>query len=196
MLTKKQIKIKRAVDIILSAIALLFFGWMIGVLWIVNFLLTKENSFFLQERVGQYGKLFKIVKIRTVYKTQRFKIWASFLRTSKLDELPQLWNVLVGEMSLVGPRPDIQGFADELQGEERVILNLKPGLTGPASLFFLKEEELLAKQKNKEKYNREVIWKKKVQMNLNYIHNYKLKNDIKHMLLTLLRMLTTFRFYK
>jgi lipopolysaccharide/colanic/teichoic acid biosynthesis glycosyltransferase len=102
-----------------------------------------------------------------------------FLRKTKLDELPQLWNVLLGNMSFVGPRPDVPGFADKLQGEDRIVLSIRPGITGPASLAFRNEEELLAQQENPEQYNREIIWPEKVRINKEYIRNYSLWLDIK-----------------
>ena len=84
-----------------------------------------------------------------------------FLRTYKIDEWPQLFNVLRGEMSVVGPRPDVPGFADTLQGDDRVILDVRPGITGPASIFFRKEDELLARAADPERYNQTVIWPEK-----------------------------------
>ena len=102
-----------------------------------------------------------------------------FLRKTKLDELPQLWNVLIGNMSLVGPRPDVTGFADQLKGEDRIILSVRPGITGPASIAFKHEEELLAQQENPEQYNREVIWPEKVRINKAYIENYSFWLDLR-----------------
>ena len=92
----------------------------------------------------------------------------AFLRRFKLDELPELWNVLVGEMSLVGPRPDVPGFADMLDGKDRLILKLRPGITGPASLKYANEEEILAKVAHPEEYNKNVIFPDKVRINLDY----------------------------
>ncbi len=109
------------------------------------------------------------------------------LRRYKIDELPALWNVLVGDMSFVGPRPDVPGYADELKGEERLILKLKPGITGPASLKYSNEEEILAAQKNPIKYNDEVIFPDKVRINLNYYHNRNFLGDMKIIFATLFR---------
>jgi lipopolysaccharide/colanic/teichoic acid biosynthesis glycosyltransferase len=100
------------------------------------------------------------------------------LRKSKIDELPQLLNVLAGQMSFVGPRPDVPGFADRLQGEERLLLSVRPGITGPASLAYRDEEALLAAQSDPEAFNREVIYPDKVQLNLKYIRNYRLWTDL------------------
>ena len=103
-----------------------------------------------------------------------------FWRKSKIDELPQLINVFLGEMSFVGPRPDVPGFADKLKGEDRIILSIKPGITGPASIHFKNEENLLAQQENPEHYNKTVIWPKKVALNKEYIKNYSIFKDVKY----------------
>jgi lipopolysaccharide/colanic/teichoic acid biosynthesis glycosyltransferase len=109
-----------------------------------------------------------------------------FLRKFKLDELPQLWNVLIGKMSLVGPRPDVAGYADKLMGENRKILELKPGITGPASLYFRNEEEVLAQVDNLKQYNDTVIWPKKVELNLDYYYHWSFWKDIGYILRTIL----------
>ena len=101
------------------------------------------------------------------------------LRKYKIDELPELWNVLIGDMSLVGPRPDVPGYADNLQGGDRRMLLLKPGITGPASLKYRNEEELLAGQDNPQKYNDEVLFPDKVRINIEYLDNWSFWNDIK-----------------
>ncbi len=108
-----------------------------------------------------------------------------FFRKTKIDELPQLWNVFWGQMSLVGPRPDVEGFADTLQGDDRVILSVKPGITGPASIAFKNEEVVLAAQNDPEKYNREVIFPKKVKINIEYINSWSLRNDLKYIIKTI-----------
>ena len=101
------------------------------------------------------------------------------LRKYKLDELPELWNVLIGDMSFVGPRPDVPGYADKLEGEARAILKLKPGITGPASLKYRNEEEILAQQPDPIKYNDEVIYPDKVRINLEYLRHWSFWLDIK-----------------
>lgn len=111
----------------------------------------------------------------------------AFLRRTKIDELPQLWNVLGGNMSFVGPRPDVPGFADKLQDEERTMLSIRPGITGPATLKYRNEEELLGAQGDPEAYNREVIWPDKVQINLEYIRHWSLGRDIRYVLDTVFR---------
>ena len=102
-----------------------------------------------------------------------------FFRRTKIDELPQLINVLMGEMSFVGPRPDVPGFADSLQGDDRLILSVRPGITGPATLHFRDEEVLLAQQSDPERFNREVIYPEKVRLNRQYVENYRFIDDLK-----------------
>jgi lipopolysaccharide/colanic/teichoic acid biosynthesis glycosyltransferase len=102
-----------------------------------------------------------------------------FLRRTKLDELPQIFNVLKGDMSFVGPRPDLQGFADDLEGDDRKILIVKPGITGPATLKYKDEERVLERQKDPEHYNRTIIWVDKVKINKKYVENYSFYLDLK-----------------
>ncbi len=109
-----------------------------------------------------------------------------FIRRFKLDELPQIINVLIGNMSFVGPRPDVEGYANKLEGENRIILTIKPGITGPASIHFKNEEEILEKQQDPKNYNDTIIWPKKVEINKAYIENYTLLNDIKYIFKTLI----------
>lgn len=113
----------------------------------------------------------------------------SFLRKYKIDELPQLLNILKGDMSFVGPRPDIEGYYDKLTGEERKILELKPGLTSEASIIYKNEEELLAKQNEPLKYNDEVLFPEKVKLNLDYYYKQSLFLDFKIILRTLVSLL-------
>ena len=108
------------------------------------------------------------------------------MRKYKLDELPELWNVLIGDMSFVGPRPDVPGYADKLKGEERNILQLRPGITGPASMKYRNEEELLALQDDPQKYNDEVIYPDKTRINLFYLNHYSFFKDIKMIICTVL----------
>ena len=122
----------------------------------------------------------------TTINDSRITRLGKFLRKYKLDELPQLFNVLKGEMSFVGPRPDVKGFADKLEGNDSIILSVKPGITGPATLFFKNEELLLAKQQNIEEYNKTVIWPKKVELNRLYVENYSFKKDIYYIFKTIL----------
>ena len=108
--------------------------------------------------------------------------FGKFLRRYKLDELPQLFNVIKGDMSFVGPRPDIEGFADVLEGEDRIILEIKPGVTGPATIKYKNEEVLLSQQVDPENYNRTIIWKDKVEINKMYIKNWSFYLDLKYII--------------
>jgi len=121
----------------------------------------------------------------TIKNDQRITSFGKFIRKYNLDELPQIFNVLKGEMSFVGPRPDVKGYADLLQGNDKIILSLKPGITGPATLAFQNEEELLAKQDKPKQYNDEVLWPKKVTINKEYITNWSLISDLKYIIKTL-----------
>lgn len=121
----------------------------------------------------------------TMLNDRRITSFGRFLRKFKLDEIPQIFNVLFGTMSFVGPRPDVKGYADLLRGEDRIILSVKPGITGPATLKFKDEESLLEKQENPKKYNDEVIWKEKIKINKKYIENWTFIGDVKYILKTI-----------
>lgn len=171
---------KRLFDFIFSLVFLLFFGWVIVVGYILASIDTQSSGFFLQERIGQNGKVFKIYKLRTMHaRTHRISVLGSFFRKYKLDEIPQLINILNGTMSFVGPRPDIPGYADKLTGDDRKILNLKPGVTGLASLKYRNEEYLLSEQANPLEYNDQVIWPDKIQINKWYAENQAFLLDLK-----------------
>ena len=152
---------------------------------------------FKQQRVGRNGKLFTMYKFRSmkvahsgssvsVAGESRITPLGAVLRKYKLDELPELWNVLIGDMSFVGPRPDVPGYADILEGNDRRVLELKPGITGPASLKYRNEEEILAMQDDPIKYNDEVIFPDKVKINLRYLDNWSFFEDIKIIIYTVL----------
>ena len=142
---------------------------------------------FKQIRIGKNGVPFTIYKLRTIPEGATIpNAWGAFLRKSKLDELPQLLNVLKGEMTLVGPRPDVPGYADLLQGDNRIILTLKPGITGLASLKYRNEEQLLAQQPHPQHYNDEVIWPDKVRINKWYASNRTFLIDLQIIFYTLI----------
>lgn len=152
---------------------------------------------FKQKRVGRNGKLFTMYKFRSmtvghggssvsVAGESRITSLGAKLRHYKLDELPELWNVLIVDMSFVGPRPDVPGYADQLKGNERDVLKLRPGITGPASLKYRDEEDLLAKQTDPQKYNDEVIFPDKVRINLYYLRHYSFIKDIEMIFCTVL----------
>lgn len=147
-----------------------------------------SDGLFKQMRVGQHGKLFTIYKFKTIHpKTGKVSKLGGFLRKYKLDELPQFLNVLKGEMSIVGPRPDIEGYYDKLQGEDRKVLELKPGITSEASIKYYNEEEILEQQNDAIHYNDTVIFPDKVKMNLEYYYNQNLVLDLKIIVKTIFR---------
>lgn len=153
---------------------------------------------FRQQRVGQYGRLFTVYKFRSMKvagggktsiasaEEDRITPLGKILRRYKLDELPELWNVLRGDMSFVGPRPDVPGYADKLTGHNRKILKLKPGITGPASLKYRQEEDLLDSVDNPKEYNDKVIYPDKVRLNLYYLEHYSFSKDIEMIICTVL----------
>ena len=189
-MTTFQKFLKRAFDLGVSFVGLLFLWWLIFLSALIARWDTGLSGFFTQTRVGKEGKLFRVIKIRsmrtidgvvttvTTDEDMRISKIGKFLRKTKIDELPQLWNVLIGQMSFVGPRPDVPGFADKLVGGDRLILSIRPGITGPASVKFKKEEETLAQQPDPESYNRQVIWPEKVRINLEYLNNWSLRKDV------------------
>lgn len=123
----------------------------------------------------------------TTANDERILPFGKWLRKTKLDVIFELVNVLKGEMSFVGPRPDVPGYADLLQGSDRKILELKPGITGPASLKYINEEEILAQVENPKQYNDEVIYPDKVKINLDYYHNRTFWGDIRIIFKTIFR---------
>lgn len=197
-MSKRQSVIKRSFDIFLALSGLVLFGWSILLCWVIATIDTRKNGFYVQNRVGKDSHLFPIIKIRTMRpvngittvvtssKDPRITRIGAWFRRSRLDELPQLINVLLGHMSFVGPRPDVEGFADILKGEDRIILSVRPGITGPATLFFLHEEDLLAKVDHPERYNRKVIYPAKVKINRCYIDGYSFGKDVLYLAATFL----------
>ena len=181
---------KRLFDIIFSIILLLLLGWLILLCLLVASVDTASFGLFVQKRVGQHGKVFNIFKIRTMHaKTSSISKFGMFLRKSKIDELPQLLNILFGQMSFVGPRPDIIGYYDQLQGEDRKILELKPGLCSWTALKYIDEEVLLQRQKDPLKYNDEIIFPDKISMNLDYYYNRSFIEDMKILWATAIRII-------
>lgn len=196
-LSPQQRWLKRSFDVIVALIGLLLSSWLILLAWLLSTLSTGYNGFFTQQRVGMGGRIFSVIKLRTMKVLQepgttvtidndpRITHLGKILRKTKIDELPQLLNVLVGDMSLVGPRPDVPGFADKLEGPDRIILTVRPGITGPATLKYRREEEMLAAQPDPERYNREVIYPDKVRINREYVEHYSFAKDLIYILHTL-----------
>ena len=186
-----QKTIKRIFDIFFSIVGIILFFFPVLILVLLASISTGRWGILKQERIGLNGKVFKMYKIRsmkddckeqdfiTVAGDKRITPFGKFLRKYKLDELPQLINVLLGDMSFVGPRPDVKGYADRLEGNDRLVLSVRPGITGPATLRFKDEEAILEQKKDPKNFNDKVIWPEKVQINIRYIENWTLWNDIK-----------------
>lgn len=196
-LSSFQSILKRGFDLVVAFVCLLCLWWLVLIAWVLASIDTRSNGFFIQQRVGKGGRLFRVVKIKTMRPDSvttttvtragdpRITRLGHAFRKTKIDELPQLWNVLIGDMSFVGPRPDVPGFADKLNDDDKIILSIRPGITGPATLRFRDEEKLLASVNNPEKYNIEVIFPEKVRINKEYIKNYSLFSDLKYIFITI-----------
>jgi len=197
-MTPRQRALKRSLDVAASLAGLLVL-LVPGVLIALVIRLSSPGPvFFVQMRVGRHGRPFRCVKFRTMRLgadaagpvtaagDSRVTPVGRVLRRYKLDEWPQIWNVLLGHMSLVGPRPDVPGYADRLEGDARRLLELRPGITCPATLYFRDEEALLAATADPQKYNDTVLWPKKVALNLAYLDHWSLWTDIRLILDTLL----------
>lgn len=187
---KNEMVFKTIFDRIFSFIGILIIWPVLLIIAILIKLKMPGPILFKQKRVGKNGKLFIMYKFRTmvvnhsqssisVKGESRITPLGSKLRKYKLDELPELWNIFIGDMSFVGPRPDVPGYADKLEGEDRIILSIKPGITGPASLKYRDEEELLSQQENPKYFNDNVLYPDKININKLYIKNWTLLTDIK-----------------
>jgi lipopolysaccharide/colanic/teichoic acid biosynthesis glycosyltransferase len=197
---------KRIFDIV---VALLIGIVLLPVALVVSLLILLEfegGVFFKQERIGQYGKPFYLWKFRTMkkgseakgqltigMKDERITKLGTFLRRYKLDEIPQLINVLAGDMSLVGPRPEVKRFVDLYNDEQRKILNAKPGITDYASLEYFKENEILGNAEDPEKAYIEEIMPHKLRINQKFLKRSGLAQDINVLYLTALRILGLYK---
>ena len=192
--------IKYIFDRLVALIGLLFLWPLLIILAIlIKVKMPGGPAFFTQKRVGQHGRLFTMHKFRSMAVSHddssvsvageaRITSFGATLRKYKWDELPELWDVLIGNMSFVGPRPDVPGYADMLTGDDRRMLELRPGITGPASLKYRDEEELLAQVDNPIEYNDKVIFPDKVRINLYYLDHYSFWKDIQMIIYTVLGM--------
>ena len=204
--------IKRVFDIIASLFGLLLLWWVYPIVAIIiKIKMPGGPAFFCQKRVGRDGKLFTCHKFRTmtvkhsgssvsVAGDSRITPLGAKLRHYKIDELPELWDVLIGNMSFVGPRPDVPGYADQLQGDDRVVLKLRPGITGPATLKYRLEDEMISNyvaerqavgdtrdsQVIAVEYNDTVIYPDKVRLNKYYYEHYNFWKDIEMIFATVL----------
>ncbi|SCX94606.1 Sugar transferase involved in LPS biosynthesis (colanic, teichoic acid) [Nonlabens sp. Hel1_33_55] len=168
----------RLLDLILALIAALAFFPFLIVIWIICILDTQSIGIFVQTRIGQYGKKFKIIKFRSMVAGSA-TTFGSWIRKYKFDELPQLINIIKGDMAIVGPRPDIPGYYDKLVDTDLILLNLKPGLTSPAAIEFKNEEKILAQQSDPKKFNDEILFPEKVKLNLLYQSRKSIIYDLK-----------------
>lgn len=185
-------------DRIMALVGLIVLSPVLLVVWmLIRVKMPDGPAVFTQKRVGKDGKLFTMYKFRSmsahhsgstvsVAGESRITPLGAKLRRYKLDELPELWNVLIGDMSFVGPRPDVPGYADKLEGDDRRVLQLRPGITGPASLKYRDEEILLASQANPQEFNDKVIYPDKVRINLYYLDHYSFLADMKMIFATVL----------
>jgi lipopolysaccharide/colanic/teichoic acid biosynthesis glycosyltransferase len=189
--TRTQLALKRAVDVLGASVGLLVFGWLIVLAVMAARRNTKDTGIFRQQRIGRGGRLFDIFKIRTMRCTSgitttittahdaRITRLGAFFRRWKIDELPQLWNVLCGDMSLVGPRPEVPEYLPQIRSEAPDVLRVRPGITGPASLKYRHEERLLAAQADPQEFNDRVVFPDKLRINAEYIGNYRFITDLK-----------------
>lgn len=196
-ISSKNKFLKRIFDFIVALIGFIITSPIILVSYLVASIETGESGFFTQKRVGKDKQIFKIIKVKTMKsdtdlktnvttdKDPRITASGRFFRKTKIDELPQLINILKGEMSFVGPRPDVPEIINTMNEEDKeIILSVRPGITGPASLKYENEEEILAAKDNPERYNKEVIFPDKVRINKEYIENYSFFKDIYYILKT------------
>ncbi|MBC9812257.1 sugar transferase [Crocinitomicaceae bacterium CZZ-1] len=193
---------KRIFDIVCSLIILLLF-FPFGL--IISFLILLESRggiFYRQERIGRYGKPFRLFKFRSMRKNAdkqgkltvgmrdaRITRTGYFIRKFKLDEFPQFINVIAGDMSIVGPRPEVKEYVDLYTEEQRQILNVRPGITDLASLEYFEENELLGRSENPQKTYIEEIMPAKIELNKRYLANPTLANDLHIMWKTFVRII-------
>lgn len=179
---------KRTFDLFFSLLLVITLSPVLVLGYVLVSIDTLSNGLFTQKRIGQYGVPFSIYKLKTIRpKTKKISSIGKLLRKSKIDELPQLFNVLFGTMSFVGPRPDLPGYYDKLEGEFKKNLELKPGITCEASIKYTDEEIILEKQENPLQYNDEVIFPDKLKMNLEYYNQQSFWLDIKILFRTIVR---------
>lgn len=192
---------KRIFDVVFSCILLFCLWFVVLILFLIASLDTKSSGHFTQKRVGRNGRLFTIYKIKTIrpfvasgsittlLSDLKISRCGAFLRRTKLDEMPQLWNILRGDMSFVGPRPDVPEAYIGDKEDLDLLFSVRPGLTGPASLAFYNEERLLQMEKFPDQYSRDILMPKKIELNLQYVLNYSLRVDIKIILRTIASVL-------
>lgn len=196
-LTTRQRAIKRAFDLIVASGGLLITWPVIVMAALVSRAETGESGIFRQTRIGRYGEPFEVLKIRTMRSDPaitttvtvdgdpRITRWGALLRRTKIDELPQLLNVLRGDMSIVGPRPDVPGYYDGLCQSDHEIFSVRPGITGPATVALCDEERILATLDEPDVYSQYVLFPRKVAINRTYVDEQNLWADMRCIITTL-----------
>lgn len=193
--------IKRVFDIVLSAMGLIILLPLEIVIALVIFMVDRGSVFFIQKRIGLNQQPFTLYKFRTMTidknlsnenfdagDRSRVTVIGKILRKTKLDEIPQLINVLKGDMSLVGPRPEVRKWVDIYPQQWKFVLTVKPGITDNAAILFRDEEEILARAVNPEMHYKEIILPQKLDIYTDYIHNHSLKGDIVIIVRTILTL--------
>ena len=192
----------RFFDFLLSIIGLLLLAPLIFIIALAIKINSKGSIFYKQKRIGKGLTNFNLIKFRTMFvhsdrfglitvgmKDPRITKIGQFLRKYKLDEIPQLFNVLKGEMSIVGPRPEVKEFVDLYSSLQKEVLKIKPGITDYASIVFSNENEILGKEENPNKYYIEHILPEKIKLNMIYITHYNLKSYFKIIILTIFKII-------
>jgi lipopolysaccharide/colanic/teichoic acid biosynthesis glycosyltransferase len=192
---------KRVVDVILAAIGLFLLFPLLAALALLVKLSSTGPAFFRQQRVGCAGKIFRVIKFRSMFvdaerrgllltsiRDPRVTPIGRVLRRLKLDELPQLWNVLTGEMSMVGPRPEVACYVESYSPAQRQVLSVRPGITDPASIIYRQEEDLLGRQPDPDRYYREVVLPAKLALNLKYLSHMSFAYDLRLLLRTVVHI--------
>lgn len=196
MLNRLDEGLKRVVDLLGVAVGFLL-APVVAAGAIASVASTRAWPIYSQERIGRHGERFRLYKLRTmrpggngtavtVSGDACITPVGRMLRSTKVDELPQLVNVLRGDMSLVGPRPDVAGYADRLEGDDRLVLSVRPGITSPASLLLRDEESLLTRVSDPERFNDEVLYPAKTRLNRQYVENWSVAGDLACILRTVL----------
>ena len=183
---------KRLFDIVCSFLGLVFLSWLFVIVALWVGLSSKGGVFYCQRRVGRFGKDFILWKFRSMRvnsdtkglltvggRDSRITSAGVFIRKYKLDELPQLFNVLKGDMSFVGPRPEVRKYVDLYTEEQMRVLSVRPGITSPASIKYRNENDILARENDPEKYYIDVIMQDKLAIELDYIDHQSMITDIK-----------------
>ena len=190
--------IKLLLERLLALLSIILLSPLLSIFFLFCSISTKSNGIYVQNRIGKYGRIFRCFKFKTMIDSNNTKVSSisnlnysritlcgQLMRRYKFDELPQLFNIFLGEMSFVGPRPDVPGFANELRGGNRNLLLINPGVTSTASIFFRDEEKILHTKNSVEKYNKDYIWPLKVFLNLDYISEACLSYDLEIILATI-----------